>query len=1095
MIAKPALRLGMFRPDVRTIPPIVCVSFRLPCLLYLVCTLLQLPDRSLATEWTVTTADDGGPGSLRASVADAVAGDSIVFAPGMNGQTIRLSGGPLVLEKDLVIDASALAGGVALSGRADADGVAEAGEYRVIQTVAGCTLTLRGLVMVDGQAPATADETNSRGGGVYNLANLTLDRCKIRRCQAMSGGGIYNLGSLTLNDCTFDENKASLHGGGLTNDALGQVVVNGSTFSRNTAGKSGSSHAYESTGGGFRNDGEMQMNQCTVALNSSRTGGGFYTGSAGTLVMLQSTVSANQADGGGSGGFNSGITSLRRSIVADNLGMNSNNLEPTFSNNGGNLVSAQASLRQLGSYGGITETMPPLWLYSAAVNAGGSSDIGFTTDQRGRPRLVGSQVDIGAVEFEQRVDTDVGLFVFGSAVFSVPEGQTAQVRVLRIGGALGAASVQVHSSILQGTASAQDFQAVSGLRLEFQHGQTEASFPITTFSDPELKEPNETFTLTLSSAIGAEIGQEPNPCIVRIIDTVDKAKPTLKLIQPRSNHVRSLNDGPRQMVHGTAADNQGIERVEVRLNGADWQPTELYHAEGLKSCAFHHEVIMDPGPNVLEVRAVDTLGLLSAVTRVIGRYDYPQQLYVDVSGPPGSGTVSGGFSPTSTRLLGQTYTITASARPGFVFNGWTVRSNSGPEQIVTSQFQTKYTFIMDYAMTLTARFLANPFGLGVHGGFIGLVRPAEGIAAGIGNLGMISVNVTSKGGISGGMFLDGTRYSFQGILDNQGQARISAADGEPLLIKRPAAKGGDLSLSMMLNLDQNPLNITGQVRNAAGDLLSSFTAARTHYSRANPVPLLLAGTKGQRYHFILPTKPQEPALAPNLYPQGTGIGFLTLKPDGTASGAFVLADGTKFTTSSALSKNHGCPLFASLYQKKGLFAASIQIDTSQTHTDATATDAYWFRPADLKAIGYRDGWPQGLILDALGSQFTVPAANAVQSVFPQLRETQPGAANASLNFRQGRLVDMVDKTLRIDPADKVSLVPTTDKSFTAQLTKTTGEWKGVFTHSDGKKPAWQAIIFQKADSMHQGAHGFFMSLPTMPADGLTESGGVLILAD
>lgn len=1075
--------------------PVFFVNLRLPCLLYFVCSFLQLPALSLAAEWTVTTADDDGPDSLRALVAGAASGDSIVFAPDMNGQTLRLTKGPLVLDKDLEIDASALAEGFTLLGRADADGVAEPGEHRVIQTVAGCTLTLRGLALVDGQAPITFDETNARGGGVYNLADLTLEKCQIRRCQAMSGAGIYNLGSLTLTDCTLDENKASLHGGGLTNDALGQVVVNSSTFSRNTSGKNGISHSYESTGGGFHNDGQMQMNQSTVALNSSRTGGGFYTGSTGTLVVRQSTVSANQADGGGSGGFNYGSTSLRRSIVADNLGVNSNNLEPTFSNLGGNLVSAQALLRVLGSYGGITETMPPLWSHSAAVNAGGSSDIGFTTDQRGRPRLAGGQVDIGAVEFEQGVDIHVGLFVFPSAVISVPEGQVTQVRVLRIGGALGAASVQVDSSSLQGTASAQDFQAVSGLRLQFQHGQTEASFPITTFSDPELKEPNETFTLTLSSAIGAEIGQETNPCIVRIIDEVDKTKPTMRLIHPRNNHVRSLNDGPWQVIHGTATDNQGIERVEFRLNGADWQPTELYHAEGLKSSGFYHEVILEPGPNVLEVRAVDTLGLLSAVTRVVCRYDYPEQLYVDVSGPPGCGTVSGGFLPSSMRLLGQPYTITASARPGYVFNGWTARSNSGPEQIVTTQFQTKYTFIMDYTMTLTARFIANPFGLGVHGGFSGLLRPAEEVRPGIESLGMISANVTSSGRFSGSLSINGARHSFSGILDNLGQARISAADGGPLLIKRPVAKGGNLTLSLVLHLDQNPLSITGEVRNAAGDHISTFTAARTHYSRVNPVAASLAGSKGQRYHFILPAKPQEPEIDPTLYPQGTGIGFLMLRPEGTMSGTWVLADGTRLTASTALSKNNECPLFAWLYQNKGLFAASLRLEPSMANTDAAANDAWWFRPADLKAIGYRQGWPQGLILDSLGSQFTVPAANAGQSVFPRLAETQPGTANASLNFRQGRLSDMVGKTLRIDSANKVSLVPTTDKSFTAQLTKTTGEWKGVFTHSDGKRPAWQAIIFQKAGSTHQGAHGFFISLPTKPADGLTESGRVLILAD
>lgn len=72
--------------------------------------------------------------------------------------------------------------------------------------------------------------------------------------------------------------------------------------------------------------------------------------------------------------------------------------------------------------------------------------------------------------------------------------------------------------------------------------------------------------------------------------------------------------------------------------------------------------------------------------------------------------------------------------------------------------------------------------------------------------------------------------------------------------------------------------------------------------------------------------------------------------------------------------------------------------------------------------------------------------------------------------------------LNIDPAGKVTNAPAADKTITAKLTKSTGEWKGTFTHSDGKKPAWQAATFQKAGS-HQGGHGFFLSLPAKPADG------------
>ena len=70
---------------------------------------------------TVTTAADSGPGSLRQLLAGLPAGGTVSFAPALAGQTIRLTSGPLVLSKDVTIDAAA-APGLTLSGN-DADRV------------------------------------------------------------------------------------------------------------------------------------------------------------------------------------------------------------------------------------------------------------------------------------------------------------------------------------------------------------------------------------------------------------------------------------------------------------------------------------------------------------------------------------------------------------------------------------------------------------------------------------------------------------------------------------------------------------------------------------------------------------------------------------------------------------------------------------------------------------------------------------------------------------------------------------------------------------------------------------------------------------
>ena len=58
--------------------------------------LLALEERTLLSVLTVTNTNDSGSGSLRAEVAAAQSGDTIVFSPKVRGQTITLTSGPIV---------------------------------------------------------------------------------------------------------------------------------------------------------------------------------------------------------------------------------------------------------------------------------------------------------------------------------------------------------------------------------------------------------------------------------------------------------------------------------------------------------------------------------------------------------------------------------------------------------------------------------------------------------------------------------------------------------------------------------------------------------------------------------------------------------------------------------------------------------------------------------------------------------------------------------------------------------------------------------------------------------------------------------------
>jgi len=127
------------------------------------------------------------------------------------------------------------------------------------------------------------------------------------------------------------------------------------------------------------------------------TGGGAisFGGAGGTLTVNQSTLSGNIAPLGG-GIYNAGGSLAgTNSIVAGNTQDSGGDIEGGTLT-GVNLTSGNPLLAPLGNYGGPTPTMPPL-SGSLAID-GCTNGTGFTTDQRGFPRIVGTYADIGAVE-------------------------------------------------------------------------------------------------------------------------------------------------------------------------------------------------------------------------------------------------------------------------------------------------------------------------------------------------------------------------------------------------------------------------------------------------------------------------------------------------------------------------------------------------------------------------------------------------------------------------------------------------------------------------------------------------------------------------
>ncbi len=237
----------------------------------LVLALLPTPGRAQTTV-QVTTLADSGPGSLRAVLAAAPSGATVLFAPGLSG-TIPLTS-PLVIDRSLTVQGPGAAI-IALSGQ-DSTRVLDAGNGGA---ACGITVGVSGLTVRNGAAP-------DKAAGIWTCITLTLDAVTLRDNVVRAPLGA--LGTAT----SLPMGGPPALGGGVFNEVAGALTVRNSTFSGNQAlgGAGGSGLDAHGCGG------------CGGAGGGGGLGGAIYT--AGALGVSDSTFADNAASGGagGSGG-------------------------------------------------------------------------------------------------------------------------------------------------------------------------------------------------------------------------------------------------------------------------------------------------------------------------------------------------------------------------------------------------------------------------------------------------------------------------------------------------------------------------------------------------------------------------------------------------------------------------------------------------------------------------------------------------------------------------------------------------------------------------------------------------------------------------
>lgn len=270
---------------------------------------------------TVTSMADSGAGSLRQAIAAAEDGDTIQFAPALNGQTIFLTTAELLINKSITIS------GPGPSQLTVGRNVLFDPFFRIIHVTHGHTVTIEGLTITGG---------NSRmehGGGVFNeQATLILNNCDVSgNYSNLSAGGIYNFGAsarLTILNSRVVGNVASGIGQGGGGQGGGIYSIFGGTLTITNSVVSGNSVSNQppnpGSAGGIFSDGTAEIENSIISGNvGGARGGGIVNGGSmtvnvGPMTISNCTISGNSTIGSGGGISNAGPLTITNSTISGN---------------------------------------------------------------------------------------------------------------------------------------------------------------------------------------------------------------------------------------------------------------------------------------------------------------------------------------------------------------------------------------------------------------------------------------------------------------------------------------------------------------------------------------------------------------------------------------------------------------------------------------------------------------------------------------------------------------------------------------------------------------------------------------------------------
>ena len=396
----------------------------------------NLPSSGIIWVTTLSDAVSHTGTSLRDAVASATSNDTILFSPDLSGSIILEQGSISPTTREGIT----INGG----GRITIDGN---NTYQCIQIGgAGGTFTLRGLTITGGKS------TNG-AGGVTTPYTVNIYNCRICNNTGTNGGGIYSAsGTCTITDSIIENNTGTNAGGIYAN---GPANITNSIIRNNTATTVGGISSGSTYGGGA-----CTITNSIIENNTATVVGGIRVWTTGNVIR-NSVIKGNQAtstyvanDVIVGGVSLKAQTDLVNCVISGNIAYTACGVDVTktaniinctvvgnscLQNNPyGSIINASGTqlnmynnavvsnsfftvkkakstvltvthcISDYGSWADITyDSSLPLFeddgytpcAGSQLIDAGDSSLNTETTDLLGNPRVNGSAIDIGAIEY------------------------------------------------------------------------------------------------------------------------------------------------------------------------------------------------------------------------------------------------------------------------------------------------------------------------------------------------------------------------------------------------------------------------------------------------------------------------------------------------------------------------------------------------------------------------------------------------------------------------------------------------------------------------------------------------------------------------